>query len=232
MKIITEFVRQFKRMVDAECSKVTTESDLIEELSQNAWLEICKSAETFDESKPAGPWVTTLAQRACYSYLRNSVYEQPDTVLDSTLTPVIDGEAFAGSWIEQMVPSCNTAEDDQLLSELIFRAASLSEQEAAVFNLVYWHGQSYAAVAAKFGIEEITVASITRRIREKMETKELYHKAYTYHSGGPTWADWAFMPNGPANRRMGDTPCVSRPDLVEKYNNDSTTSDGHGCPSF
>jgi RNA polymerase sigma factor (sigma-70 family) len=231
VKITTDFVRQYKRMVDAECAKVTTESDLIEDLAQNAWLEICKSAETFDESKPVGPWVTTLAQRACYNYLRNNVYEQPDTVLDSTLTPVLDGEVSDGSWIEQMIPSQDTAEDAQLLGELMFRAASLSEQEAAVFNLVYWHGVAYAEVAKKFGIEEVTVRNITLRIRQKIETKELYHKAFTYHSGGPMWADWAFMPNGPANRRMGDTPCVSRPDLVENYNNDSKTSDWYGSAS-
>jgi RNA polymerase sigma factor (sigma-70 family) len=245
--ITSDFYKAYEGLVKTVAYNYENDPQKFDDLVQDIWLQICRKADMLPKDDAAyTTWIQVLAENVCKHHIKSEKHN-PDLVFDSSLTPVIDGEVSEGSWIEQMVPSQSTAEDEQLLSELMFRAASLSEQEAAVFNLVYWHGKSYAATAEKLGISVDTIGPLVGRIREKLEVKELYHKAYTYHGGGNAYADWSFKPKGPGNERMGgidgtesglplggngSTQWVSRPDLVEKYNNGITTSNWFDSAGF
>lgn len=186
-----------------------------QDLCQNVWLTAWRFRDSFDpERGPVSAWLYAIVQSCVDRHIRDTLAKSPETVLDSSLVAQVDGEEVDGSWIEQSVPSQFTAEDDKVLDELVFRAASLSEQEAAVFNLVYWHGWSYKAVAEKMGISEGTIGPLVNRLRSKLEVLELHHRAYTYHAPGPVWGDWAWKPGGVGNQRM------------ENNKNDVTYSNG------
>lgn len=210
--ITTDFVKAFQGLVKSVVHESEKDPQKFEDLVQNVWLEICKSAHIMPKDDAAySTWVTEIAKRTCKRHAKAAVNEV-EVVLDSAMVPPSDDaeESPSGSWIEQMVPSPQTAEDDQLLHELIMRGATLSEQESAIFNLVYWHGWSHKAVADKFGISESTVRNAAMHLRDKLETKELYHKAHTYHAPGAVWGDWSW--------KGQNSPWVSRPDLVAAYN--------------
>lgn len=202
--ITTEFVRKFEGLVKSVAHDYEKDPDKFEDLTQDIWLQICRKADLLPKDEKAhSTWVTVVATNVCKHYIK---YETsgPELVMDSSMTPPADDdEESEGSWIEQTIPSQNTAEDEQLLTEFMMRGATLSEQENAIFNLVYWHGLSYSAVAKKLGVEESTVRNVTMHIRDKFEVKDMYHEgAYTYHAPGAVWGDWAWKPAGAGNLRM------------------------------
>lgn len=202
--ITTGFVRQYQGLVKAVVHEHEKDPQHFEDLVQDVWLRICRKASQLPEDEKAhSTWVQVLTERICADHVRSS-RRGVELILDSTLTPPPDDleSVPEGSWIEQAVPSSETAEDDAMLAELMMRAASLSEQETAVFNLAYWHGKSYDDIAKTLGISKDTIGPIVNRLRAKLEKKEIYHKAYTYHAPGAVWGDWSWKPEGPANKAM------------------------------
>lgn len=210
--ITTAFVRKFEGLVKSVVHEAEKDPQKFEDLVQDVWLEICKSAHIMPKDEAAySTWVTEIAKRTCRRHAKASANEV-EVILDSAMAPPAtdDESAPEGSWIEGTVPAQQTAEDEQLLEELIMRGATLSEQENAVFNLVYWHGQSYAAVAKKLGVTVEHVGVVCNHLRNKLEVKDLYHNTYTYHAPGAVWGDWSW--------KGQNSPWVSRPDLVAAYN--------------
>lgn len=215
--ITTEFVRKFEGLVKSIAHDYERDPDKFEDLTQEIWLQVCRKADLLPKDEKAhSTWLTIVAENVCKHHIKATT-KGPELVMDSTMTPPDEDDESApeGSWIEQAVPAPSTAEDDTLLHELMARVATLSEQENAIFNLVYWHGISYAQVAKRLGIDESTVRNVTWHIRDKLEVDEMYHDgAYTYHAPGAVWGDWAWKPAGPANLRM------------EKNNNGKCNSQG------
>lgn len=221
--ITTEFVRKYQGLVKSVVFDYEKDSQQFEDLTQEIWLHICRKEHLLPIDPAAhSTWIHVLAENVCKHHIRKLGYA-PDLIMDSTISPpVSEGLNPDESWIEQAVPSGMTTEDDQLLAELMIRAATMSELETAVFNLVYWDGKSYDTVARTLGVSKDTVGPIVGRLRAKIEARELYHPAYTYHAPGAVWGDWAFKPNGIGNVRMDE----------ENNNNGTTNSSGQDRTSF
>jgi RNA polymerase sigma factor (sigma-70 family) len=203
--ITTDFVRKFEGLVKSIAHEYEKQPDKFEDLTQDIWLQVCRKADLLPKDEKAhSTWLTVVATNVCKHHIKNTT-QGPELVMDSAMTPPAEEEETPGegSWIEQSVPSGDRAESEQALTEFMMKVATLTEQENAIFNLVYWHGHSYSAVAKRLGIEEATVRSVTRNVRDKLESKEMYHEgAYTYHAPGAVWGDWAWKPDGVGNLRM------------------------------
>jgi RNA polymerase sigma factor (sigma-70 family) len=202
--ITTEFVRKYEGLIKAVAHDYEKDPAKFDDLTQDIWLQVCRKADLLPEDAGAhSTWLQIVAENVCKHHIRG-VSQSPEIVLDSTMTPPTDDSESPpeGSWIEQAVPSCSTAEDEQLLTELLMRGATLSEQESAIFNLYYWHGRSYEFIAKKLGVSVAHVGVVCNRLRSKLEVKDLYHTAYTYHAPGAAWGDWSWKPDGLGNKRM------------------------------
>jgi RNA polymerase sigma factor (sigma-70 family) len=216
--ITTEFVRKFEGLVKTIAHDYEKDPNKFEDLTQDIWLQVCRKAHLLpNDEKAHSTWLTIVSENVCKHHVKGTVQE-PDVVLDSTLIPPEEDEESKpeGSWIEQTIPSQQTAEDDTLLLEFIARGATLSELESAVFNLAYWHGRSYDDIAKTLGIAKDSIGPIVGRLRGKLEVRDLYHSAHTYHAPGAVWGDWAWKPKGIGNLRMENnknvTSIVSRSD--------------------
>lgn len=185
------------------------ESDpvLLEDLQQMIWLEAWRTYHTFANKANLKTWLWAVGDNVGKKYIRDKVERQPDLVMDSQLTPAQsedEDDPITGSWIEQTVEApYDSVTDTDMLDALVYAGSTMSEQETAVFNLVYWHGWSYDAVARKFGISRDSLGPIVGRLRAKLE-KGLRptNDVYRYHSPGNVWGDWAYKPEGLGNLRM------------------------------
>lgn len=181
----------------------------LDDVIQEVWLKVWAARKTYDKTKSAPTtWLTAVAESTLLRYLEKNFEKQPALVMDSDLVLPAptdkEDESASGSFIEEMVESpYNLAEQEEILEQLIYAGATLSEQESAVFNLVYWHGWSYEAVAKKFDIEEGSVRNIVWHARTKIESgMRPSNDSYRYFPPGNVWGDWSFKPNGLGNLRM------------------------------
>lgn len=223
-----EFVNLYetnKSLVKACVYPKIYDKSMVEDVVQEVWLKVWKQKDNYTQDRGAiSTWLTMIAESVVSSYLRTRVENQPDLVMDSQLTPPVlddpEDHPTSGSWIEETIESpYNTAADVEGLDQLVFAGSTLSEQEAAVFNLIYWHGLSYEAVAKKFDIEVSSIGPVVTRLRAKIEKgMRPTNTTYRYHSPGNVWNDWSFKPDGLGNLRLFDFGVCSRPDLVASFN--------------
>lgn len=205
-----KFYRKYRYLILGVCSKYASAEHSVDDLTQEVWLRVWRFFDKIpgDNSNDVAPWITTVADRVCKTYLRNNEKRAPQLVSDSQLTATKgeeDDEAVTGSWIEETAESpYDTVEEFETLDQLVYAGSTLSEQEAAVFNLVYWHGKSYDFVAKKFGISKDTIGPIVTRLRDKIERgMRPSTDVPRYYPPGNVWGDWSWKPEGLANQRMG-----------------------------
>lgn len=206
-KLFTEWYKKYHNLVKSVCEDYEKNPLLQEELCQDVWLAIWVGLPSFKYESDPSTWIYGVAQNVSKNYIRDTINKEPIEILDSQLTPPTEEEegsedALGGSWIEETVASpYGNVEDMVALDQLVFSGASLTEQEAAVFNLVYWHGYSYQAVSEKFDIDIRTVGAIATKLRDKLEGGFKGHVprgGYVYHSPSAVWSDWSWKGcNGP-----------------------------------
>lgn len=206
-----EIYKAHQGLIGERIQKRLYDKSYAEDLTQEIWLKVWSARKTFDPSKSnITTWLYTVANSVIDSFLEKHFEKQPEQVLDSQLTPprqeTDDGSVtYEGSWIEETVESpYTTAEEFETLDQLVYSGSTLSEQEAAVFNLVYWHGKSYDFVAKKFGIDVRTVGAVVTRLRDKIERgMRPANDVPRYYPPGNVWGDWSWKPEGLANQLMG-----------------------------
>lgn len=201
-------------LVAALAIKKLYDKSYLEDAQQEVWLKVWRSRASFDPAKSSiTTWLHHVATSVLDSFLERHFEKQPQHVLDSSLVShstgvgrsnIEDGDTPSYSWIEETVETpYDTQEDFETLDALIFAGSTLSEQESAVFNLVYWHGWSYDAVAKKFGIEVNTIGSVVSRLRSKIERgMRPVNDIPRYYPPGNVWGDWSWKPDGLGNVRM------------------------------
>lgn len=69
-KIINDFVKSYTGLLYKACSSVLSNSDLIEEATQDSFLKIIKSISKFDKRSSLNTWMYTIAYRTAIDYHR------------------------------------------------------------------------------------------------------------------------------------------------------------------
>jgi RNA polymerase sigma-70 factor, ECF subfamily len=136
-----------------------------EDVLQEAWLQVWKSAARYDTGRGSVPaWLVTLARSRAIDRLRASGSRARAETAAGADPPLPEDDASAGAQRRQI--------RDRVTSAL----AGLPAQSRQVLELAYFEGLSQSEIATRLGVPLGTVKSWTRqgllRLREQVPEEE------------------------------------------------------------
>ncbi len=138
-----------------------------EDLLQETWLKVVRSAGTYEARAKFTTWVYTIARNLCMDALRKDSYRKADS-LDATA-----GDAEDERTLGERVPSPD-AGPDRAAAECAARSvleralAKLPPEQREVFLLREYHGVQFKEIAEVTGVPENTVKSRMRYALEAL----------------------------------------------------------------
>jgi len=151
-----EVVRRYQRRVYAVAMRIVRRHDVADDVTQETFLRAHRKLDSFDTSRPFGPWICRIAANLAISHVRSPVAreeelgegaaEEPSRA-QSPLDAVLEGEARA------------------LLEQAL---EALPVEQRAVFVLRSVEEMSYREIAGTLEIPLGSVMSRLSRAREKL----------------------------------------------------------------
>ena len=161
-----ELIRLYYDYVSGFLRKTTLDETLCEDLTQETFLKMIRSIETFDPGGSAafGTWLITIARNCYIDHLRrNRIYLED---FDALSLP--DGHDLSGE-VEQKL------QYEALLAAL----ETLPPEQGAAIRLKYVEDLTLAEIAARFGVPPKTIKSRihdgTVKLRKKFDREERKH---------------------------------------------------------
>jgi RNA polymerase sigma-70 factor (ECF subfamily) len=136
------------------CRAVTLDDHDADDAAQDAFLSALDRIETYDRTRPIGPWLMRIATNAAIDLLRRRNVRR---------TEVLD-EAFAGS----NESPARDAERQELRERVQRALQTLPERQRAAVTLFDLEGYAHAEIAGILGIPEGTVRSDVFHARRKL----------------------------------------------------------------
>lgn len=133
---------------------VTGDEHDADDAAQDAFLSALDRIETYDRSRPFGPWLMRIAQNAAIDLLRRRAVRQSEP-LDGTTT------ATGRSPLQH-------AEAAEIRRALGRALAELPERQRVAVTLFDIEGWPHAAIAETLGVPEGTVRSDVFHARRKL----------------------------------------------------------------
>jgi len=176
-----ELVSQYKDSVYAFLRRFLSQSDLVDDVFQETFMQLYVSRDTFDLSKPLRPWLFTIAANKAKDALRRSQR------IDSTnLGSMFDGEESSMDDVlntldcDEQMPYDNLIKDETAAA--VKRVISrMPVKLREILILGYFHKFSYAEIAQILHIPVGTVKSrlhtAVGRFAEDWNASMLYETA-------------------------------------------------------
>jgi RNA polymerase sigma-70 factor (ECF subfamily) len=136
------------------CRAVTLDDHDADDAAQDAFLSALDRIETYDRTRPFGPWLMRIATNAAIDLPRRRTVRR---------TEALD-EAFAGNTDSP----ARDAERAELKERLGKALGALPERQRAAVTLFDLEGYAHAEIAAILGIPEGTVRSDVFHARRKL----------------------------------------------------------------
>jgi RNA polymerase sigma-70 factor (ECF subfamily) len=149
-----ELVLRHQSAVRRVCRAVTVDDHDADDAAQDAFLSALDRIETYDRSRPFGPWLMRIATNAAIDLLRRRNVRR---------TEALD-EAFAGNTDSP----ARDAERSELRQRVQRALAGLPERQRVAVTLFDLEGYAHAEIAAVLGIPEGTVRSDVFHARRKL----------------------------------------------------------------
>jgi len=151
-------VERYQQAVRRVTRAVTGEEHDADDAAQDAFLSALDRIETYDRSRPFGPWLMRIAQNAAIDLLRRRAVRQAEP-LDEAVT------AKGRDPLQH-------AESSEIRRALAAALAALPERQRVAVTLFDIEGWPHAEIAETLGIPEGTVRSdlfqARRRLREAL----------------------------------------------------------------
>jgi RNA polymerase sigma-70 factor (ECF subfamily) len=144
------------------CRAVTLDDHDADDAAQDAFLSALDRIETYDRSRPFGPWLMRIASNAAIDLLRRRNVRRTD-LLDEGLTASADS------------PLRDT-ERSELKARVQQALATLPERQRVAVTLFDLEGYAHAEIAKVLGIPEGTVRSDVFHARRKLREALEVHK--------------------------------------------------------
>lgn len=158
-----ELIRLYYDYVSGFLLKTTTDAVLTEDLTQETFLKMIRSIETFDPGGRAafGTWLITIAKNCYIDYLRrNRIYLE-----DIDALPLEDTHNVADA-VERKL------QYEQVLAAM----ETLPPEQALAIRLKYVEDMTLAQIAQRVGVQPKTIKSRihdgTVKLRKKLNLKE------------------------------------------------------------
>jgi RNA polymerase sigma-70 factor (ECF subfamily) len=135
-----ELVQRYQATVYAVSYRMLGERRAAEDLTQEAFLRAYQRLDTFDETRPFGPWMRRVATNLCLNHLERT---------GPAMLP-LDDELDQAAWAQAELASDPAAVQDQRDSQASLQAAiqALPPRYRAVVELRHFQDLSYAEMAA------------------------------------------------------------------------------------
>ena len=132
-----------------------------EDLLQETWLKVVRSAPSYEHKAKFTTWVYTIARNLCMDSIRKESYRKADS-LDAAV-----GEGDDERALSETVPSSDASPDrsahNTAVRPMIEKALKgLPAEQREVFILREYHGIAFKEIAEVTGVPENTVKSRMR----------------------------------------------------------------------
>jgi RNA polymerase sigma-70 factor (ECF subfamily) len=154
-----EIVSRYKNSLYAFLKRFLNQSDLIDDVFQETFLQLFASRESFDPSRPLRPWLFTIAANKAKDVLRKAqrtsavpigtLSESEDMSFDEMLNTLSSNDAVPYDEVER-------GETAARVDEVI---ANMPENLREILILAYFHQSAYKEMADILGIPIGTVKS-------------------------------------------------------------------------
>jgi len=164
-----DFVEAHKKPIYALAYRMAGNHDDAEDISQDVFIKIFRSAAAYDGSAKLSTWVYRITANAAIDHLRRK-RQSPSNCREVP----IDDPAQGAAW-QEVVSVRNPAREaeSRLLGRRIENAlAAVSERERAAFILRHYHDFELKEIAETMGISSGAVKSYLFRAVRKLQ-KEL-----------------------------------------------------------
>lgn len=166
-RAFSELVARCERFVKTQISSKIKQHETVEDLSQEVWLNVSKSINSYDSSRPFLPWLSKIISNKVVDHLRPKGQRFNREM--HTLTPEGDGDRFD---VAVVSPGSSPAEKS-IVSEATELLGKLVQAELAAdvgYLAHVFAGQlTISQVAAIFDMPEGTVKSQMHRYKARIK---------------------------------------------------------------
>jgi RNA polymerase sigma-70 factor (ECF subfamily) len=155
-----EFVRRYSPLVYRVSYRMLRSREEAEDASQEAFLRVYKSFDSFDPTRPPEPWLSRIAYNVCLKRIAKSKTD-PASPMERMEERLVD---------RQSVSPERRAGDREAGDALEAAMDQLSAQDRTILSLRYKEGLAVAEVAEATGIPAATVKVRVFRARAKLRS--------------------------------------------------------------
>lgn len=152
-----EIVRTYQRRVFIVAARIVGERADAEDIVQDTFVRAWKSLDGFDDTRPLGPWLCTIAANRAKTHLQSRKRRATEELTEHVVAPGLRPD-------EEVRQSLTRSKVMQAMQEL-------SEEQRAVLTLRVLEDLSYEEISAALGIPLGTVMSRLSRAREQMRQR-------------------------------------------------------------
>ncbi len=157
-KALGTLVEKHKKMAFQVALGIVGNRDDAYDISQEAFIRVYRSIDTYDESKPFLPWFYTIITNLCRTWLRKRTNRENKAVdIDDTSHLMVTDKTPETNLIQkEMIQNLNSA-----LTKLPF-------EDKEIISLQHFRGMSYDEIARLLNIPRGTVMSRLYYARKKL----------------------------------------------------------------
>ena len=166
-------VKRWEKSLLNYCYQMVNDLELAEDLRQEVFLRIYRSAKTFRGMSQFSTWMYRIATNLCLDTLAKKGY-QAEILMDDSLTSVFEGSD------DKLIDPSDTPDVVVIKREMGSRVhaalAGLPEEVCMVVILRHYHGMKFQEIAESLGCPITTaqsrLAAGTERIRQILSRQE------------------------------------------------------------
>ena len=152
--------------------RYTNHRQRAEDLLQETWLKVVRSAGEYQPKARFTTWVFTIARNLCVDSARKESYRKTDSLDAPVAGDDVDGRALGETVPDHDGAAPDRAAHNTRLRPMIEKALqSLPEEQREVFLLREYHGIGFKEIADVTGVNENTVKSRMRYALEGLRKR-------------------------------------------------------------
>lgn len=164
-----ELVRQYNRRIYNICYRFTGSSDQAEDLTQEVFIRMYRSLDSYDAEKAAfTTWITTMTRNLLVDHFRKSKYDRLSDSLESTITDDESGPTLGEQLPDTAAPPDATManQETRLMVHKALQKLSPELREAVILRDL--QDMDYRDIAQVLKVPEGTVKSRINRGRTEL----------------------------------------------------------------